>query len=179
MGFSPAQRGWIIITSSLVIIMVAPIAGMLSDRFGSRLLCTVGRSLIVLGQFFIATLSRSASIPRIMFPLALTGLGIGAFNSPNQSAILGSVPGDKLGAASGTSVTTGRIGASCGVALSTTLFTYGLLTAGLTPAEVESPESWGTFPDMFMRTFNHTVHIINLFIVLSVLFSAVRGPRKD
>jgi MFS family permease len=179
MGFTPFKMGWIIIANSVVIVMVAPIAGRLSDRFGSRLLCTIGTSVIVLGQFFIASLTRSASIPRIMFPLALSGLGIAIFNTPNQNAILGSAPQDKVGAAAGMTITTGRMGASCGVALSTTLFTYGLTIAGLTRAQIEFPQSWGFFPDAFMHTFNHTVHIINLFTLLSILFSAVRGGREN
>ena len=179
MGFSPSKMGWIIITNSVVIVMVAPIAGRLSDRFGSRLLCTIGTSLIALGQFFIASLTRGASIPRIMFPLALSGLGIAIYNTPNQNAILGSAPRDKVGAAAGMAVTTGRIGASCGVAFCTTLFTYGLTLAGLTRAQVESPQVWGSFPDSFMLTFNHTVHIINFFTLLSVLFSAVRGGKRS
>ena len=178
MGFSPSQMGWIIITNSIVIVMVAPIAGRLSDRFGSRLLCTAGSGLIVLGQFFIASLARGSSIPRIMFPLALSGLGIAIFNTPNQNAILGSAPPDKVGAAAGMAVTTGRIGASCGVAFCTTLFTYGLTIAGLTRAQVELPQSWGSFPTVFMRTFNHTVHVINFFTLLAVFFSALRGGRK-
>lgn len=179
MGFSPSKMGWIIIANSVVIVMVAPIAGRLSDRFGSRLLCTVGTSVIVLGQFFIASLTRSASIPRIMFPLALSGLGIAIFNTPNQNAILGSASRDQVGAAAGMAITTGRLGASSGVALSTTLFTYGLTIAGLTRSQIEFPQSWGAFPDAFMQTFNRTVHIINFFTVLSVLFSAVRGGKRS
>ena len=178
MGFSPSQMGWIIITNSVVIVMVAPIAGRLSDRFGSRLLCTIGTSLIVMGQFFIASLSRAATIPRIMFPLALTGLGIAIFNTPNQNAILGSAPREKVGAAAGMAITTGRIGASCGVAFCTTLFTYGLMLAGLTRSQVEMPQTWGSIPNVFMRTFNHTVHIINFFTILSVFFAAVRGGKR-
>jgi hypothetical protein len=113
-----------------------------------------------------------------MLPLALSGLGIAIYNTPNQNAILGSASRDKV-AAAGMAITTGRIGASCGGALSTTLFTYGLTIAGLTRSQIEFPQSWGLFPDAFMRTFNHTVHIINFFTLLSILFSAVRGGRKN
>jgi len=107
-------------------------------------------------ELFIASLTRSASIPRIMFPLALSGLGIAIFNTTNLNAILGSAPRDKVGAAAGMAITTGRIGASCGVALSTTLFTYGLTIAGLTRSQIEFPQSWGVFLDAFMHSFNHT-----------------------
>jgi len=177
--YTAAQMGWIIIANSVVIVLVAPIAGWLSDRMGSRLLCTVGASVIVLGQFFIASLGLSPSILRLIFPLALIGLGWAIFNSPNQSALLGSVPRDKLGTASGMNTTTARTGGAMGVALSATLFTYGLASAGLTRGQIESPQSWGSTPEIFVHSFNHTVHIVNAFTLLAVFFSAVRGARQE
>jgi EmrB/QacA subfamily drug resistance transporter len=177
--FSPTHMGWIIIANSVVIVMVAPVAGWLSDRMGSRLLCTIGSGLIVVGQFLIASLGLDSSIPRIIFPLLVNGFGWAIFNSPNQSAILGSVPRDKLGTASGMNTTTARTGGAMGVALSATLFTYGLAAAGMTHAQVESPQLWGEAPEIFVHSFNHTVHIVNIFTLLSVLFSAVKGSRHE
>jgi EmrB/QacA subfamily drug resistance transporter len=176
--FSPSQMGWIMIANSVVIVMVAPIAGWLSDRMGSRLLCTMGSALIVIAQYFIASLGVDASIPRIVFPLVLTGLGWAIFNSPNQSAILGAVARDKVGTASGMTTTAARTGGAMGVALSATLFTYGLAAAGLSPLQIESPESWGAAPEIFVGSFNHTVHVVNFFTLLSVVFSVVRGSRQ-
>ncbi|TAK08951.1 DHA2 family efflux MFS transporter permease subunit [bacterium] len=179
MGFTPTQMGWIIIANSVVIVMVAPLAGQLSDRLGSRLLCTIGAGFMVTGQYFIASLTLDSTVVRIILPLALSGLGWAAFNSPNQSAMLGSVSRDKVGAASGMSVTTARIGGATGTALSATLFTHGLASAGLTQMQIESPQSWGAFPEIFSQTFSHTVHIINFFTLLSVFFSAVRGGKES
>ena len=179
MGFTPSQMGWIIIANSVVIVMVAPVAGWMSDRFGSRLLCTFGSSLIVIGQFFIASLNLGSSVPRIIFPLALSGLGWAIFNAPNQSAILGSVPRDKLGTASGMNSTTARTGGAMGIALSTTIFTYGLAAAGLSGAQLELPQDWGASPTTFVHSFNHTVHVVNLFTILAIVFSAVRGSRRS
>jgi hypothetical protein len=135
--------------------------------------------LIVIAQFFIASLGLDSSIPRIIFPLVLSGLGWAIFNSPNQSAILGSVPRDKVGTASGMNTTTARTGGAMGVALSATLFTYGLASAGLSPLQIESPQTWGAAPEIFVRSFNHAVHIVNVFTLLSVLFSAVKGSRQE
>ena len=177
--FTPSQMGWIIIANSVVIVMFAPVAGWLSDRLGSRLLCTVGSGLIVIAQFLIASLDLDSSIARIIFPLMLSGLGWAAFNSPNQSAILGSVPRDKVGTASGMNTTAARTGGAMGVAFSATLFTYGLTAAGLSPLQIESPESWGASPAIFMRSFNHTILIVNFLTLLSVFFSAARGARRE
>ena len=177
--FSPSQMGWIMIAGSVVIVMIAPIAGWMSDRLGSRLLCTVGSALIVVAQFFIASLGPNSSVPRIILPLMLSGLGWAIFNSPNQSAILGSVPRDKVGTASGMNTTAARTGGAMGVAVSATLFTYGLTLAGLSSLQIESPQSWGASPEIFVRSFNHTVHIVNFFTLLSIFFSAVRGSRQE
>src|SRR5258705_6935773 len=177
--FSPTQMGWIIIANSAVIVLVAPIAGWLSDRMGSRLLCTIGSAIIVIGQFFIASLPIDASIWRIIAPLLLIGFGWAIFNSPNQSAILGSVPHDKLGTASGMNTTTARTGGAMGVALSATLFTYGLGAAGISRAQIRAPQSWGGAPEIFVPSFNPHVHGGHFFPILSVLFSVVRGPRRE
>jgi EmrB/QacA subfamily drug resistance transporter len=177
-GLTPTQMGWILVANSIVIIIVAPVAGWLSDRFGSRLLCSLGSAFIVLGQFLIANLTLQSSVFEMVLPQALTGLGWAIFNSPNQSAILGAVPRDKLGAASGMTVTTARIGGAIGIALSGAVLTYGLSTGGLTPHEIESPQSWSAQPEVFLRSFSQTIHIINLLAVLSIFFSAVRGREK-
>src|SRR5258706_5859126 len=101
MGYSPSHMGWIIIANSLVIVLVAPLAGWLSDRLGSRLLCTIGSSLIVIAQFFIGSLGLDSPAWRIMLPLGLSGLGRAIFNAPNQSAIFGATPENKNRGASG------------------------------------------------------------------------------
>jgi MFS family permease len=106
--FTPTQMGWIIVANSVVIVLLAPFAGWLSDRLVSRALCTFGAAVIVVGQFLIASLGMDSSIPRIMLPIALHGLGWAFFNSPNQSAMLGSVSRDKVGTASGMNTTTAR-----------------------------------------------------------------------
>lgn len=177
-GFSPSQAGWIIVADSAIIMIMAPVAGWLSDRFGSRLLCTVGCGIIVIAQFLVALFGLQSSILSIMAPLTVWGLGWAFFNSPNQSAILGSVTLDKMGAASGMTATAARTGGAMGVALSSTLFTYMLFGTGLSRAQIDSPQSWSTAPQMFMASFGHTVHIVNFLTLLAVFFSAVRGPRR-
>jgi EmrB/QacA subfamily drug resistance transporter len=178
-GFTPSQMGWIIIANSVVIVLVAPVAGWLSDRLGSRLLCSAGSSLIVIGQFLIASLDLHSTVFQMVLPQVLSGLGWAIFNSPNQSAILGSVPRDKVGAAAGMTVTTARVGGAIGIALSGALLTYALSASGLPTEQVESPQSWGAYPDAFLNAFSYTVHAVNAFALLAIIFSAVRGGQKE
>jgi EmrB/QacA subfamily drug resistance transporter len=179
MGFTPTQMGWIVIGSSVVIIFFAPVAGWLSDRLGSRLLCSAGAAIIVAGQFLIGSFTLTASLLQLILPQLLIGLGWALFNSPNQSAIMSAVPRDKVGAASGMTVTTARIGGAIGIALSGAIMTYALAANGLSLAEIESPESWSRAPGEFLKSFNFTVHLINAFALLAVLFSALRGGNKN
>ena len=96
-----------------------------------------------------------------------------------EDAPIGAVPRDQVGTASGMNTTTARTGGAMGVALSATLFTYGLSAAGLSREQIEAPQTWGAAPEMFVHSFNHTVHIVNVVTLLSVFFSAIRGPRQE
>ena len=179
MGFTPTQMGWILIGSSAVIIVLAPVAGRLSDRFGSRLLCSAGAAIMILGQFFIGSWTLQSTVFQMVFPQLLLGLGWALFNSPNQSAILSTVPRDKVGAASGMTLTTARIGGAIGIAMSGAIMTYALGANGLTAQQVESPDSWSAWPELYLYAFSLTTHIVNGFAVLAVFFSAIRGTRTN
>jgi len=176
-GFSPSQVGWIIVADSLIIMALAPVAGWLSDRFGSRLLCTSGCALIAIAQLLISTVGFDSSVLRIVIPLAIQGLGWALFNSPNQSAILSAVPMERVGAASGMVATAARTGGAMGVALSATLFSSVLTAGGMSQSQIETPQTWGPVAGTVVGAFNHTVFIISLFSVLAVILSAVRNPK--
>jgi EmrB/QacA subfamily drug resistance transporter len=177
LGYSPSQIGWIIVVDSVIIMVMAPIAGALSDRLGSRLLCTIGCAVVALAQYFLATLAVDASLPRIMFPLIVWGVGWALFNAPNQSSILGAVSPQRIGAAAGMIATTARAGGAMGVALSATLFGHLVAAAGLSGSQLSSPENWRAAPALFMEAFGTTIYVLTLFAALAVLFSAVRGKR--
>jgi EmrB/QacA subfamily drug resistance transporter len=178
MGFTPTQMGWLLIGNSVVIILFAPVAGWLSDRFGSRLLCSIGAAIIVLGQYLVGSLTLQSSVLQLVLPQVLIGLGWALFNSPNQSAIMSAVSRDQVGAASGMTVTTARIGGAIGIALSGAIMTYALSAGGLTPEQIESPGSWSAAPDQFLNAFGFTAHFVNAFALLAVVFSTLRGRNK-
>jgi hypothetical protein len=84
---------------------------------------------------------------------------------------------EKIGAAAGMIATTASTGGAMGVALSATLFGYILTAAGLGASQIGLPESWHAEPNIFMGAFRTTIHVLNLFAVLAIFFSAVRGKR--
>ena len=178
LGYSPSQIGWIIVVDSVVIMVMAPIAGALSDRLGSRLLCTIGCAIVAIAQFFLASLDIQASLLRIMVPLLIWGVGWALFNAPNQSSILGAVTPERIGAAAGMIATTARAGGAMGVALSATLFGHLVAGAGFSSAQIGNPENWRAAPEVFMDAFSTTIYVLNFFTALAIIFSAVRGQRR-
>jgi len=179
LGYSPTQTGWIIVADSVIIMIMAPIAGALSDRFGSRVLCTTGCAIVAIAQILLASLELDASLVRIMLPLVLWGIGWSLFNAPNQSSVLGAVSSEKLGAAAGMIATTARAGGAMGVALSATLLGYLLSGAGLASSQVNSPDTWRAAPEIFMDAFSSTIYVLSAFTLLAVFSSAVRGVRRE
>lgn len=179
LGYSPTQTGWIIVADSVIIMVMAPIAGALSDRFGSRVLCTTGCAVVALAQVLLASLALDASLVRIMLPLVLWGIGWSLFNAPNQSSVLGAVSSETLGAAAGMIATTARTGGAMGVALSATLLGYLLSGAGMATSQVNSPDSWRAAPEIFMGAFSSTIYVLSAFTLLAVFSSAVRGTRQE
>ena len=58
------------------------------------------------------------------------------------------------------------------------IMTYALGAHGPTPAEIESPESWSAAPQKFLNAFSFTAHLLNVFALLAVLFSMLRGGHR-
>ena len=83
----------------MVMAVLSPFTGRLSDRVGSRGLATLGLVVITGGMVQLAFIS--TSIGRVLLALATVGLGMAIFSSPNISAIMGSVERSQLGLASG------------------------------------------------------------------------------
>ena len=123
LGYSSSQGGLILTTVPLINALLAPISGSLSDRLGSRLLCTGGIALQLVGLLLLTTLSTSAQPFEVMMRLAVVGIGAGLFTAPNNSSIMGSVPRDKLGTGSAMIATTRNVGQAIGLAIAGAVFT--------------------------------------------------------
>ncbi|MGE5577682.1 MAG: MFS transporter [Syntrophothermus sp.] len=121
-----ARAGMVISSMPLVVLVVAPFSGSLSDKIGSRLLSSTGMAIITIALALLGGLGAATPLALISAALAVAGLGAGLFQSPNNSAIMGSVPKHRLGIASGMLASMRNIGMVVGVALSGALLTSRL-----------------------------------------------------
>ncbi|NPV57288.1 MAG: MFS transporter [Anaerolineae bacterium] len=117
LGYGPRAAGLMLAVTPLVVAVVAPLSGNLSDRVGSRPISTVGLLIMVFGYLGVASLNETTTTLGYMLRFIPIGLGIGMFQSPNNSAVMGSVPRERLGVASGLLSLTRTIGQTTGIAI--------------------------------------------------------------
>lgn len=136
--YAPNKVGLTMTASPLAVMVVAPFSGFLSDRIGTRLLACFGAAICALALFLMSQLPPSASSLDVMWRLAIFGLGTGIFQSPNNSAVMGSAPRPQLGVASGILSTVRNVGMVFGIATG-----GAVLYALVSPAILQQPSLVG------------------------------------
>jgi len=116
-GYSPFMSAVLFTPWPIVIIAAGPVAGRLSDRVNPAVISTGGLALFSLGMASLALLGPSATVPDIIWRTALSGLGYGLFQAPNNREMLGNVPRERSGSASGILASARTFGQSLGAAL--------------------------------------------------------------
>ena len=117
LGLDPQQTGLLMGVVPVALGIVAPISGALSDRYGSRSITVAGLAVLTLGFFLISGLDANTSIPEYILRFLPVGIGMGMFQSPNNSTIMGSAPRSRLGIASGMLSVTRTLGQTAGIAI--------------------------------------------------------------
>lgn len=100
-GYDPQHVGLFLTVVPAALGLTAPIAGSLSDRYGSRGISLIGLVVVVAACLSVSTLDEQTSTLGYIVRLLPVGLGAGLFQSPNNSAIMGAAPRERLGVASG------------------------------------------------------------------------------
>jgi EmrB/QacA subfamily drug resistance transporter len=116
-GFSSETAGLLMAATPLSMGIIAPFSGRLSDRLGTRPLTVIGLFLIGLGYLGLTTLDANTSGLGFVLRSIPLGIGMGVFNSPNNSAVMGSVSRNRLGVASGLLSLTRTLGQTTGIAV--------------------------------------------------------------
>jgi EmrB/QacA subfamily drug resistance transporter len=132
-GLSASEAGVVLTAQPIVMAVVAPVSGTMSDRLGSRGLATAGMLVLGIGMVLLALLVTHASLGAIAGALAVVGLGVGTFVSPNNSALMGAAPMHRQGIASGVLATARNVGMVLGVGFAGAVFTT-VLSRASTPA---------------------------------------------
>ena len=117
LGYSAVQAGAAFLPMTILIILVAPPAGRLSDRFGSRGLMTAGMLLIAGQLFYFSRLGVDATFWTLFPGLLLGGFGMAMTMTPSAAAATRAVPVEKSGIGSAVLNAFRQVGGSIGIAL--------------------------------------------------------------
>ena len=156
LGYSPIQTGAIFLPMTLLIILVAPQAGRLSDRIGSRWLIGTGLSLVTLSLVLFAQVDQGSNFWNILPGLLTGGVGMALTMTPTTAAAMGSVPVDKAGVGSAVLNAFRQVGGSLGIAIM--------------GAVVGSSVSVGVKSHAYPGQFTHGYHVA-LYVAAAIALS--------
>jgi MFS transporter, DHA2 family, multidrug resistance protein len=122
---SQVETGFFMTPWPLVVAMMAPIGGRLSDRFPVGILGGIGLALLGIGMVLLATLPADPGIADIVWRTVVCGIGFGFFQTPNLRALMSSAPPHRSGSASSIVATARLTGQTLGAALAALCFALG------------------------------------------------------
>lgn len=125
-GFSPGEVGAIITPWPLAMMLFAPLAGVLSDRFPAGLLGGIGMAIATAALLLLAFLPPHVSRFDLVWRMALSGSGFGLFLAPNARLIVHSAPHARAASAGGLISTTRLTGQTLGATLLAALLSFGV-----------------------------------------------------
>ncbi len=168
-GFSPQQTGTILVAQPLMMTLLSPFAGRLSDRIEPRKLATAGMLISSAGLFMLSFVNAQTPVLLIVAFLVLMGTGFGIFSSPNMNTIMSSVGKHQLGIASGTSATMRVVGQMVSMMIATLVFS--LYFPGSHINEVDNV--------LFMSSIRILFMISGIICLAGVFFSNSRGNLRN
>jgi DHA2 family multidrug resistance protein-like MFS transporter len=122
LGKTPFESGLLLSSWPLAVMVVAPIAGRLSDKYPAGILSTIGLAVLCVGLGLYATVRPGASSLEILLHGMICGIGFGFFQSPNNRELIGSAPRNKAGSAAGVLASVRLTGQTTGAALVAIVF---------------------------------------------------------
>lgn len=143
LGYSAVEAGAAFLPMTVLIIVVAPLAGRASDRVGSRWLMVTGMALLALQLVYFSQLSTDATFTSLLPALVLGGIGMSLTMTPSSAAAIRAVPVDKAGVGSAVLNACRQVGGSLGIA------TMGAIMA--------SAAGGAQTTEAFMRGFEHAL----------------------
>jgi MFS family permease len=167
-GISPQNAGLVLLVQPALQAVFSPLAGRLSDRMMPRKIASVGMALTAVSLVMFVFLDGDSGLWLVVASLAVLGLGIAFFASPNTNAIMGSVDKRFFGIASGSLAMMRTVGMALGMGITMILFAHYIGAA-----EIKPPY----FP-AFLTSMRVGFIIYAALCLIGVFFQLVTGGMK-
>ena len=123
-GFDSQSAGIILLTAPLCQVVLAPIAGRLSDKFVPQVLAAIGMALGTLSLILFSFLGSETPIEFLVVSMVIYGIGFGLFSPPNTNVIMSSVPPKDTSVASAAVSTMRTVGQAMSMGILTLIFAF-------------------------------------------------------
>ena len=142
LGYSPEQVGLMMIPAAVCMVILGPLSGRLSDRFGWQALTVGGSALTAAGAFVLAFgIQERSPVWFVIGTMMMQSSGTGLFNSPNNSSIISVVDRSRYGVVSALTQLIRNSANVVSVAVATTIVVSTMATYGVEPKlEAVNPE---------------------------------------
>ena len=173
LGMSPRDIGLLMIPPAVCLVVLGPISGRLSDKFGWRKFTLAGLALSASASFILAAwLSENFPVGWIVVMLMLQSAGTGLFHSPNSSSIISAVDRSRYGVISALTNLTRNSANIVSIALATTIVVTVMGLRGVEPSlQAISPEISGAFISGLRWAFG----LMGFVLVLGIVISYLKG----
>ncbi|MEG6523564.1 MFS transporter [Desulfotomaculum sp. 1211_IL3151] len=138
LGYNSQTAGLILLSQPVLMALLSPYAGTLSDRIDPRIVSSWGMAISTLGLFIFCFLTKTTPIWLVVLNLGLLGIGFALFSSPNTNSVMGSVEKKFYGVASSTLGTMRLTGQTISMAVVTLLLTIYIGEVNLSSADPDS-----------------------------------------
>jgi EmrB/QacA subfamily drug resistance transporter len=177
LGYSPLKTGLLLIPMDSLILVLNPITGRLADKHGSRVLSSVGLAFNASALIWFSTLNEKSSYSTVLISLLLFGFGMALLAPALTSSIMGSVPAEKRGVASGIvntiTQTAGVLSVPFSLLLMTLVMPYNKISNIVNGSQLVSSNE---IP-IFLKAINHACLILGIIVLLAIIPSLMVGPR--
>ena len=123
-GFDSQTAGIILLTAPLFQVILAPIAGRLSDKYVPQILAALGMALGTVSLVLFSFLGENTSLEFLMISMVIYGIGFGLFSPPNTNVIMSSVPPKDTSVASAAVATMRTVGQAMSLGILTLVFAF-------------------------------------------------------
>jgi MFS family permease len=169
---SPTFMGIIFLAPSLLSMVLSPVSGALTDRFGARFLLVMGVLFLMIAFLIGANLRADSHWVLTGILLALTGIGSAFFNTPSQAVMVSSLPKEHWGIAIGIINGIFGLGHMLGISLSGIFLTLAFRFYSGDPGTTPNPGD----TEIFVASMNVT-YLFALVISLIPLLTSIKSRR--
>ena len=173
LGEGAGRVGLVLTAFPLAVLCVAPFAGALSDRIGTALPAAAGASISAVACALLAAMPEGPGTGGVAWRLALFGAGTGLFQSPNNSAVMGSAPKPHLGVVASVLGTSRAVGMVLGVAAAGVVV-YAFVPASALRDGTLAPDAAAAFAAGVRRAYAAGA----AFATASALLASARGGSR-